>query len=171
MTVKAPQPEFSRPIEVDRIPGLGSTEKLSADARECAALAARLGLPRVHALSAVVRAEPWRRSGMKVSGQLIADIEQTCVVTLEDFRSLQTLPVLRYFLAPKDMPKDPAESDETDADAIADGKVDLGEMITEALALDLDPYPRKPGAAFKDIIEADEKPSPFAALGKLKNGA
>ena len=166
---KLAQVEFSRPVEVDRIPGLGSTEKLSADAAELEALAGRLGLPRMHAISAVLRAEPWRRSGVKVSGQIIADIEQTCVVTLEDFRSLQKLPVLRYFLTAKDLPKAMGESEETDADAIVDGKIDLGELVSETLAIELDPYPRKPGAAFTDIIEDVEKPSPFGALSKLKN--
>jgi uncharacterized metal-binding protein YceD (DUF177 family) len=169
--MKKDKPEFSRPILVDRIPGLGSTEKLSADAAELVALAGRLGLPRLHGLSAVLRAEPWRRSGVKVSGQINADIDQACVVTLEDFRSWQTLPVLRFFLMPKDMPRAAEDSVDADADPIVDGEIDLGELVSETLALDLDPYPRKPGAAFDDIIEDLEKPSPFAALSKLKGGA
>ena len=163
--------EFSRPVEVARIPGLGSTEKLSADAKELADLALRLGLPRIHALSAVLKAEPWRRSGVKVSGQIIADIEQTCVVTMEDFREVQKIPALRYFLLPKDLPKTLSEIDEADADPIEDGRIDLGELVAETLAIELDPYPRKPGAGFADIIEDAEKPSPFSALSKLKDGS
>ena len=45
-------------------------------------------------------------------------------------------------------------------------------MVAETLALDLDPYPRKPGEAFAEHIEDDagpaEKQSPFAVLAKPK---
>ena len=33
-------------------------------------------------------------------------------------------------------------------DPIVDGKIDLGALAAEFLALGLDPYPRKPGVAF-----------------------
>ena len=76
--------------------------------------------------------------------------------------------ILRYFLAPKDLPKILGEIDEADADPIEDGRIDLGELVAETMAIELDPYPRKPGAGFADIIEDAEKPSPFSALSKLK---
>jgi uncharacterized metal-binding protein YceD (DUF177 family) len=168
--MKPPVPEFSRLIEIDRIPASGSTEKLKADAKECADLARRLGLPAIHAFSAVLKVEHWRKGGAKVSGQLIADVDQTCVVTLEDFRSIVAKPVSGIFLTAKDMPKYDDDSDEADADLIEDGKADLGELVAETLALELDPYPRKPGAAFQPHIEEDEKANPFGALSQLKGG-
>ena len=33
---------------------------------------------------------------------------------------------------------------------ILNGVIDLGEMVAETLALDLDPYPRKPGVSFDE---------------------
>ena len=48
------------------------------------------------------------------------------------------------------------------------GQIDLGALTAEFLALGLDPYPRKPGVDFSYQDPADEKDSPFAALGKLK---
>ena len=54
------------------------------------------------------------------------------------------------------------------------GALDLGELVSEELALALDPYPRKPGVAPVDLSfgapeeESDEEDSPFAALAALK---
>ena len=76
----------------------------------------------------------------------------------------------------------------TDADPpdeIIDGTIDLGQLAAEFLALGLDPYPRKPGALFASEADGAEagddapsedggfsaavdKPSPFAALSRLK---
>jgi hypothetical protein len=45
-------------------------------------------------------------------------------------------------------------------------------VVAETLALDLDPYPRKPGEAFGEHIEDDGRPadseSPFAVLARRK---
>jgi hypothetical protein len=51
--------------------------------------------------------------------------------------------------------------------------LDLGEAVTQQLALSLDPYPRAPGAALPEDLtgpgEAQAPPeSPFAALKTLK---
>ncbi len=55
-------------------------------------------------------------------------------------------------------------------DPIVNGRIDLGALAAEILVLSLDPYPRKPGAAFADPTpEAAEPPeaSPFAMLRDL----
>ena len=61
------------------------------------------------------------------------------------------------------------------SDPAVDGKIDLGEVLTEQLALSLEPYPRAPGASFAAINPGDEgepppATGPFAALAKLKKG-
>ena len=63
---------------------------------------------------------------------------------------------------------DPAAED--DVDIIENGVVDLGEILAETLALELDPYPRQEDEFFSDIEEPPEpaKVSPFIALSKLK---
>jgi uncharacterized metal-binding protein YceD (DUF177 family) len=165
-------PEFSRSLRVDRVPRGGSFEKLAADPAECAAMAARLGVVALHALTAGLKATPWRGGGLKVEGELMADLEQVSVVSLEAFRSEVRFNVLRYF-----MPADrlTGEDGEAEIDAIVGGEVDLGEVVAETLALELDPYPRRPGEEFSPAqpevsSEVSEKPSPFAALQKLKGG-
>jgi hypothetical protein len=62
-------------------------------------------------------------------------------------------------------------SDEEDPpEPLVDGVADLGVLATEFLILGIDPYPRKPEAAFEapEIDTAESKP--FAALAKLKRG-
>jgi hypothetical protein len=60
------------------------------------------------------------------------------------------------------------DRDHEPPDEITGGRIDLGALTAEFLALGLDPYPRKPGAAFA-FEGQDAKPdSPFAALKGLK---
>jgi uncharacterized metal-binding protein YceD (DUF177 family) len=164
-----PAPEFSRPLQTDRVPKAGSVEKLHAEPRELAALARRMKIPAIHALSAEIRATPWRGGGIKLEGHLTADIEQVSVISLEAFRETVSIPVSRYFLPPGAVVENEGEDD---ADPIQGGIVDLGEVVAETLALDLEPYPRKPGEAFAEHIEDDaapgENPSPFAVLARDK---
>lgn len=161
-----PAVEFSRPLEVARIPKLGSHEKLSADARECSALAKRLKLPALHTLTADLKVKPWRGGGFKVTGELKADLDQESVVSLEAFRSTVVFPIERYFM--NTHPNDDHDA-EADIDPIINGVIDVGEVVAETLALELDPYPRKPGeefaSSFTDDAEAVvEKPNPFNVL-------
>lgn len=162
-------PEFSRPLQVDRVPKAGSTEKITADTAECEMLAKRMKLPAIHALSAEIRATPWRGGGLKLEGHLTADIEQVSVISLETFRETLSIPIARYFLPPGAVVEN---EEEDDADPIENGWIDLGEVAAETLALDLDPYPRKPGEAFAEHIEdagePQERESPFAVLARRK---
>lgn len=161
------EPEFSRPLIVDRVPKLGSMEKIAAEPAELKALAVRLGLPALHALKADIRATPWRGGGMKLDGTITADIDQVSVVSLETFRQTVEVPLLRYFLPQGSV----APTDGDDADPIEHGIIDLGEVTAETLALELEPYPRRPGESFQDMVEAEEaqpeRESPFSALSKL----
>jgi uncharacterized metal-binding protein YceD (DUF177 family) len=169
MKNRPPYFEFSRPLQVDRVPKLGSTEKLSAEPAELQALAKRFKIPVLHSLSAEIRATPWRGGGMKLEGHVTADLEQVSVISLEAFRETVSVPLARYFL-PHGAVVDNQQED--DADPIDNGWIDLGEVVAETLALDLDPYPRKPGEAFPGHVEDDgaeaKAPSPFAVLAPKK---
>jgi uncharacterized metal-binding protein YceD (DUF177 family) len=160
-----PTVEFSRPIEVSRIPKLGSHEKLNADVKECIALATRLMVPAIHTLSAELKVMPWRGGGMSIKGELKADLDQESVVSLDVFRSTLRFPVERYFLS---TPRGDELNAEEDIDQIVNGVIDLGEIVAETLALELDPYPRKAGEVFaSDPAEAEvvpDKPNPFNVL-------
>ena len=169
MKNRTSQFEFSRPLQVDRVPKLGSTEKLAAEPAELQALAKRFKIPVLHSLSAEIRATPWRGGGMKLEGHITADLEQVSVISLEAFRETVSVPLARYFL-PHGAVVDNQQED--DADPIDNGWIDLGEVVAETLALDLDPYPRKPGEAFPGHVEDDaaeaKAPSPFTVLAPKK---
>ena len=157
-----PIPEFSRPLEVARVGAQGSRETIKADPKECSALAQRLQLPAVHAVSAELMVKPWRGGGLKVTGAIKADIEQVSVISLETFRHVVQYEVERYFLPQ-------GGGDDEEIDAIAGGVIDLGEVTSETIGLELDPYPRKPGEAFAAAPESESEPepakvSPFAVL-------
>ena len=159
--------EFSRLLPADRVPREGSTEIIKAEANELASLAKRIGVPVLHSLSAVLRVEPWRGGGLKVSGGFTADLEQVCVVTLDRFRSKVEAPVERVYLPEEAV----ADAVEEDVDHLVDGAADLGELVTETVVLSLDPYPRKPGASFAGAEVGAESPSSsFADLAVLRKG-
>jgi hypothetical protein len=163
--MKPAQFEFSRPLPADRVPREGSSESIAADPKELIALARRLGVPALHSLSAGLKAEPWRGGGLKITGQFTADVEQTCVVTLDQFRSTVTGPVERIYMPDTVV----MTSEEDDADHLIDGSADLGELVTETLALALDPYPRKPGVSFEAAeFGTESAPASFAELAALK---
>ena len=165
----------------------GSTIELAATAAECEAIAARLGLLAIRALTARLEITPWRRTGLAVSGVLTADIAQICVVSLEEFETKIEHDVAARFAGPEDpvligadgagteIWVDPLSDD--DPEVLDEGCTDLGEFVVECLATALDPYPRKPGCDF-DVVMAelgttesrdeDEHSSPFAVLQALK---
>ena len=82
-----------------------------------------------------------------------ADITQTCVATLEDFDSSCRGGGRGGFRpagghAAQHAEAEPTQHDFDDPpDEIVNGRIDLGALTAEFLALALDPYPRKPGAA------------------------
>jgi uncharacterized metal-binding protein YceD (DUF177 family) len=158
--------EFSRPLDVGRVPKLGSYEKLSATDGECIALATRLLVPKIHAIKAELKAQPWRGGGLKVFGKATVDLDQESVVSLETFRSILEVAVERYYL---NVAGDQDLDSELEIDPIEHGIVDLGELVSESIALELDPYPRMQGESFEPFIESDpgdddKPPNPFAVL-------
>lgn len=163
-----PDAEFSRPLIVARVPRKGSHEVFVAEPHECLALAKRFSLPALHSLKIHLIAMPWRGGGLKVTGDIIIDLDQVSVVSLEAFREQKKIKVERYYM-PEKLVVDAAEDD---VDPIENGEIDLGDLVAEAIALELDPYPRKSGEDFADRLESDAEvaeliPSPFAKLQKI----
>ncbi len=158
---QTPKFEFSRPLIVDRVPRKGSHEVFAAEPKECAALALRLDVPAIHSIKAHLIATPWRGGGLKVTGEFKVDLEQVSVVSLEPFRHTQKFDVERYFLPPKIA----IDGVEEDADIIDNGIVDLGELVSETMGLEIAAYPRQAGEEFASHLEVDEEEK--KSLGKL----
>ena len=159
-------PEFHHPVSLDRIGSQGLTLTIEATSAECAALAVRMKLPAIHALSCVFHLVRESRDRVLARGHLRARITQTCVVTLEDFEApLEDTFQVRF--VPSGEEADDVDPDSDDEIPFEGNLVDLGEATAEQLALALDPYPRMPGAMLDDP-ETEAKPHPFAALAGLR---
>lgn len=166
-------PLFSRPM---RVSGLGDKpveRSIEATPAECATLAGLFKLPAIETLRGHFSLTHER--GGVISGRLVlfARLTQSCVVSLEDFDSeLRETAVLRFVPAASvkegaEIELDPETLDGPDEIFYAGETIDLGAVLAEQLALSLDPYPRKPGAALS-VGDAEATPNPFAALARLR---
>jgi len=147
--------------------------RLVADAPAREAIARELDLVALDRLEADLDLSAWF-DGVLIEGVWRASIVQTCGVSLEVF-STELEGAFHIRAVPKTSALAPAENVEVviDPDAedppdVLDGDVvDLGGYVVEQLALEIDPFPRKPGVEFEPP-EPDAIPSPFAVLQTLK---
>jgi len=163
------------------IPPKGTKIRLEANEK------ARLQLAQNHALVHVCsfvgdfQLMPSGRGGIALSGRLVADIVQRCVISGEEMPGHIDTDVEVVFMPQEastmaDAPLDEVDSafdiEQDDKIEIINGNmIDIGAVAEEFFELALDPYPRKEGAAFSPAIEAlaqDAPVSPFAVLAKLK---
>ena len=165
---------WSRPVRRDEVPETGLHLDLIADEATRAAIAAVAGVRAVPHLAATLDVAR-QGAGLKVTGEVAATVEQTCVVTLEPMTSEVREPIDLAFVPPRaaDAPSLEAADDiypgaDDEPEFLLDGVADLGVAATEFLLLAIDPYPRKPGAVFEPPESADPGGHPFAALEALK---
>lgn len=154
------------------------------------ALCKRLGVYSIEALKAdIVLTRNSVTKVIQVNGDLHADLHQYCVVTAEpvaehiedSFESWCVEPnssvsfakAKRERMSPQERGELPVLEEYDDPEEIIDGKIDLGELVTQHLSLSLNQYPRKEGVAFEsnDKMLEDEEGmynNPFAALKEWK---
>jgi uncharacterized metal-binding protein YceD (DUF177 family) len=160
---------FSRVQRVDPLPRDGLTLEIEANSQERAALAKLNSVPEIARLTARLDIGKWRR-GVRVEGALSARLTQVCVVSLEPFEVEIEEPIDVKFLPAHGGPASPEAMGDTDEpDELVDGKIDLGALVAEFLTLALDPYPRKPGAAFVAPSEDFGRERPLDALRALSD--
>jgi uncharacterized metal-binding protein YceD (DUF177 family) len=151
------------------------TLDIAPDEAERKAIARRLGLSALPALTARLTVRPWL-DGAEIDGRFEAVVTQECGVTLDPFDQPVTGDV-EVRVVPEGSPHAPAApTNEMDLDPDAPDQpdeltgeeIDLGEYLVEHLALEIDPFPRKPGVTFEyQNPEGDD--SPFAVLKGLKD--
>jgi len=165
------QPEFSRPVDRERI-GDGA-RRIEADAREREALARRFGLVSIAKLEADLSLSV-EGTVIGAAGRMRADIVQSCAVSGEDLPVHIDEPVaLRFVPEASRQPDEEVELSEEDCDEIeySGTQFDLGEAIAQSLVLAIDPFATGPDAdrVRKEKGLLDEAASgPFAALAALK---
>lgn len=172
-----PEIPFSHAIRVSDVPAAGRKLRLSANADERACLAGKLGVAAIERLDAEIELLPLDESALRVRGTLDSDLVQTCIVTLDPVRQTVHETFDLVFLPEERRSDDGAKTvlldpmDDEDRDYYRDGRLDLGPIVAEHLALGLDPYPRQPGTDFPAHIEDDtsDRVSPFESLRQLKD--
>lgn len=178
-------PEFSRTVRIDDLPPSGRAVVAEATASEREALAKRLGLAGLARLEVEGEVAAIRgRKVVRLAARLSADVTQTCVVTLVPLERRIEADFVRLYEAQASGEAGTDEEiffDEEDEDIepLTGNRIDAGEAAAEQLALELDPYPRAPGAslpgASADATAAgeggeDESRRLFAGLAALSEG-
>jgi uncharacterized metal-binding protein YceD (DUF177 family) len=165
---------FSRRMKLGGIGQERVVREITANPAECAALAALFGLPAIAALHGQFTLAHERRGVLLADLALQARITQICVVTLEPFETqIAETAALRFVPQPNSRDGEPVELDaetlEGPDEIFYTGEaIDIGAVLAEQLALALDPYPRKPGAALPAGFGEDAAQTPFAALLPFK---
>jgi uncharacterized metal-binding protein YceD (DUF177 family) len=165
------------PVTVAQIPDTGLHRDFEADRAVREAIAEAGGLREVLSASASLDVTPKSGGRIHVTGHVRARIGQTCVVTLDPIENEIDEPIDLVFAPPEQIPDlsdlvDEAAESETEIpdppEPIINGVIDLGRLVTDALFLAVDPYPRRPDAIFEPPLEtADPNDHPFAALKAL----
>jgi uncharacterized metal-binding protein YceD (DUF177 family) len=151
------------------------TVTLEAGPEERAAIAKTLGLEGLNALKARLTLTPWM-DGVELTGRFDAVVEQICAVSLDPFEQALSGQI-EVRAVPRGSPNAPEETGgEVDIDLetpdppdVLEGETnDVAAYVVEHLALEIDPFARKPGVEFEYAPSAEEE-SPFAVLKKLKD--
>jgi uncharacterized metal-binding protein YceD (DUF177 family) len=166
--------DWGRKIRLHQLNGGELTLTLEPDAAARGAIARELGLESLPALSARLTVRPWL-DGAELTGRFKATVGQLCSVTAEPLEQ----PVqgdIELRVVPAGSPNAPGESTHEvelelgapdPPDVLEGDAIDLAAYVVEHLALEIDPFPRRPGAEFAYEPPTEEE-SPFAVLKSLK---
>jgi uncharacterized metal-binding protein YceD (DUF177 family) len=188
-TIHDHETDLYRPFALDKVPsGFPRRVEVTATDEECAALAKRFGDVSIAYLKGefeLMLSEIKTDKGLvivDISGKINANVTQNCVVTSEPVDSIIQAQFEGIVATTEaDQPEQTMDDNDEAEDGpellgLIDGDtIDLGFILAEQLALELDPFPRKPGVSFDGYRsgdasdEEDEKPNPFAVLAKLKD--
>ncbi len=147
------------------------TLNLEPDAPTRARIARLLDLVELTRLTARVEVSAYF-DGAQINGSWTGAVVQTCGITLEPFETALH-GAFQVHCVPHGSPLiiEPENDVEVDLgqpdppDILENDSIDVAHYVVEHLALEIDPFPRKPGAAFEP--RAPENPqSPFAVLAR-----
>ena len=175
-------PEFSRPVPADSVGPQSLLRRIEAGPAEREGLAKRFDLLALDRLEASLELSREKGEVIRLQGHFIADVVQSCVVTLGPVPAHLEVDFEMTFSASA---VEPAVADldplaEEGPEPIPEGLIDLGEAVAQQLAVALDPYPRAPGASLEALEEAKKvvgqgtgegARNPFAELASLRKKA
>lgn len=168
---------FSRRMKAAPIGTVPVQRRIEAEVAERAALAKVFGLLAIAGLSGDFTLASTAGTGgvIEATLALTARVTQICVVSLEPFEAnisetarLRFVPAAALREDQDIAPLDPESLEGPDELPYSGEVIDLGATLAEQLALALDPYPRKPGAALAPGASSGDA-NPFAVLAARKN--
>ena len=175
--------EFSIPINIDEVPRRGISINRVAEKKTCLNIARRLAVNAVKRFSIDIRVRHSEKADSTaiVEGSVNATVMQRCSVTLDPIISNLSIPVALNFTEGKNTKWSTEDMDLKGSDLpepMHRGRFDVGEILVQILAVEINPFPRKPGASLQDILEGtsnlsfdeveDNLDNPFAQLAELK---
>lgn len=168
------QKDFSYPLKIEDINQGEQRYKLRANKAQLETLREILQIPAVNYFEADIKLTFQKKKGiLDVSGEVRAGLTLISVISLDEFeKEYKSNFSLTYDTnATYEQIREMDEDIEDDIpDIVIDGKIDLGDIAIEQLALVMEDHPRKDGEEFTSVIEDDSpvRENPFAVLSKLK---
>lgn len=164
---------WDKPVKLHELSRGSVRLELEPSAEQRAEIAKRFKLQSLPSLKATVTVKPWL-DGAELAGRFDAIVEQVCGVSLEPFEQdvwgaidLRVVPPGSPHAAAHEGGELELDPDAPDAPDVLDSDaIDVAAYVVEHLALEIDPFPRKPGVTF-DYETPEAETSPFAALKKL----
>lgn len=186
--------EWSHLVNADEIESKALRLTISPDQAARSRLIRRLNILSLDDLEAKLSLSRASGSGtIHVKGEVRADITQRCVVTMEPVKDTikesfeawftDRSKALSFAKARQDKKvkkghiEIPMLEEHEDPEPIIDGKIDLGELVTQHVSLGINPYPHAKGVVYEHGDE-DAQPvqaqapnveNPFAALKDWKD--
>jgi len=158
-----------RETNFDLVPGAATRAELAGD----------LGLSAVKKLRFQGVLTPQGRQDWVLSARLGATVVQPCVVTLAPVSTRIDTAITRRYLADMALPDTGGEVEMPDDDTAEPlpAALDLGNVMAEALALEVPDFPRAPGVELGEAVFTapgsaplrDQDARPFAGLAALRN--
>jgi len=174
---------FSHPYNLARLGNAGDEVRFAAEAEALAQIARWAGIPSVEKFEVRVELKKLAPDRFGLAFQLLADVTQSCVVTLDPVPGHMEHSFSRelVFVGPQRHQKPPQAEPVAESETVLDSgeeegpeeieslHIDLAAPVLEEFALSLDPYPRAPGVEFAPkSLDSDRPESPFAVLKGLK---
>ncbi|UUX50220.1 YceD family protein [Nisaea acidiphila] len=172
--------ELSRPVRIKDLKKRKTHFDIEATPEECRALAERFGLPGIARISAAASVERLAKDkAVRIEGTISAGLTYLSVVSLEPFEAELNAPfseVLTGDLSEAGLPEVDLPPDDENMGVIEDGGFDLGEVVSQNLALLLEEHPRAPeedeapdGVVWSDGDAEEEKENPFSILADMRD--
>lgn len=172
------QNNFSYPLKLEDMSSTAKHYEFQADEHELKYIAEVLKLPAVKTFNSAMDIVYNKAEHLvKITGKITSVVEQISVLSLDHFNQKYKIDFIRTFDTKMTLAQQRELEEFEDInieipDIVENGQIDIKAVSLEALALELDDFPKKKGEKFTFTPDFDlnnDKPqNPFAVLENLK---